>query len=249
LPPITFFVNPAIGVCAFAALALLLWRRRDAVRPLPIVAGAALTLAVLVAPWLARNMAVMQHPIALRDNVGLELAVGNFPAALGPGDFDVIFENHLQAIHPRDHPVPFRAMVEAGGEVAYAKLMGDRAKAWIIAHPSDAARLWLQHVREILFTRTWMFQTAHGRQLPVIRATLASIIGILGLIGLLARAYGDRRSWYVALYIALPVLFYIPFQPIMRYTWLLYPTMTYFAMDLIARSSDARRGLVSAGSN
>jgi hypothetical protein len=241
LPPVTFFVNPAIGVCAFAALALMLWRRRARVRPLRIMTGAALILAVLVGPWMARNMIVMHHPIPLRDNVGLELAVGNFPAALAPGDFDAVFETHLQTIHPRDHPAPFGAMVAAGGEVAYAKLMGERAKAWIAAHPSDAARLWIRHVREMLFTRTWMFQTAHGRQLPVIRATLASIVGVLGLVGLIVRAFGDRRSWYVVLYIALPVLFYFPFQPIMRYTWLLYPVMMYFAADMVGRLVRARR--------
>jgi hypothetical protein len=235
LPPVTFFVNPAVGVCAFAALALLLWRRRASIRPLPIMAGAALTLAVLVTPWMVRNMIVMHHLIPLRDNVGLELAVGNFPAALAPGDFDAIFETHLQTIHPRDHPAPFDAMVAAGGEVAYARLMGERAKAWIAAHPSDAARLWIRHVREMLFTRTWMFQTAHGRNLPVIRATLASVVGVLGLSGLILRIFGDRRSWYVAFYIALPVLFYFPFQPIMRYTWLLYPVMMYFAADMVGR--------------
>ena len=126
-------------------------------------------------------------------------------------------------------------MVRAGGEGAYARVMGDRARAWIAAHPGETAWLWLRHVREMLFTRTWMFETAHGRWLPVVRATLASAIGLLGLAGLVLRARADRRSWYVAAFVILPVLCYVPFQPIMRYTWLLYPAMTYFALDLIAR--------------
>jgi hypothetical protein len=234
LPSIAFFINPIVGICAFAALGLLLWRSRT-LPAFSIAAGAALALTVMIGPWMVRNIVVMHHAIPLRDNVGLELAVGNFPGALAPGDFDPIFENHLQAIHPRDHPVPFRAMVRAGGEIAYAKLMGDQARAWIAAHPGEAAQLWIRHVREMLFTRTWMFQTAHGRKLPVVRATLASIIGLLGLAGLLLRVFKDRRGWYAALFVVLPVLLYIPFQPIMRYTWLLYPPMAYFAMDFAWR--------------
>lgn len=112
--------------------------------------------------------------------------------------------------------------------------MGDRAKAWIAAHPRETAQLWVRHVREMLFTRRWMFQTAHGRQLPLVRATIATLIGLLGLIGLVRRAAVDQRSWYVAAFVVLPVACYVPFQPIMRYTWLLYPVMTYYAADLIA---------------
>ena len=235
LPPLAVFVNPAVGVCAFAATGFFLWRRRRTVRAVPVLAGAALMLAALFGPWTMRNMAVMHAPIVVRDNLGLELAVANFPEALAPGDFDAIFEAHLQAIHPRDHPIPYAAMVRAGGEIAYAQRMGSQARAWIAAHPADAAWLWLRHVREMLFSRTWMFQTAHGRQLPVVRSSILTVIGILGLVGLARRAMIDRRSWYVAGYVLLPVLFYVPFQPIMRYTWLLYPAMTFFACDLITR--------------
>ena len=241
LPPTAVFVNPAVGVCAFAASGLFLWRWQRTPRALPILAGAAVTLAALFGPWTMRNMAVMHAPIVMRDNLGLELAVANFPEALAPGDFDAIFEAHLQAIHPRDHPIPYAAMVRAGGEIAYARQMGSQARGWIAAHPADTARLWLRHVREMLFSRTWMFQTAHGRQLPLVRSSILTVIGILGLAGLARRAAIDRRSWYVAGYVLLPVLFYVPFQPIMRYTWLLYPAMTFFACDLITR---LRRGPV-----
>lgn len=243
LPALAFFISPPIGLAAMAASGLFLWRRRGRVRAAGVVLSGLLTLAALVIPWTARNALVMGHPIWLRDNLGLELAVANHPGAVGAADPKRVFDDRLAAIHPFVGPAPYRAMEQAGGEIAYAKARGHEAVRWMAAHPASVARLWLGHVREMVFTRPWLFQTAHGVWLPVARSALVAILAVLAIGGLLlAWARRDGRYAYAALYVALPIACYIPFQPINRYTWLLYPALAYLAADAIARLAALSRG-------
>jgi hypothetical protein len=236
LPAGAFFVNPVIGVAAFSGWALFAWhhRRRDGlVRP---ALAAALALLLLVGPWTVRNRVTMGEAIPLRDDLGMEIAVANHPAAVHPADFDRVFLDRLIAIQPYIHPVAQRRMIAAGGEIAYSRALGREATAWMRAHPRDVAMLWARHLREMLFTRKWLFKTAHGQRLPLIRATIVSASAVLALLGLgLAARRRDWRYLYAAAYLWVPTLLYVPFQPVVRYSWLIWPTIVCLACDAVAR--------------
>jgi len=237
LPALTFFTNPPLGLCAYAAWALYLWRNRRA--PVPIaraVATTVLALTLMIGPWTIRNWQAMGQFIPLRDNLGMELAVANYPEAVTGTDRDKTFLNRLQAIQPYIHPPAQRALIAAGGEVAYARLLGAQTKAWIAAHPGDFLTLCRRHLGQMAFPSSWMFMTSHGRNLPVIRSILARAVALLGMLGLiLALARREWRFLYVLPFVAVPILIYVPFQPVIRYCWLVYPIEAMLAADLIAR--------------
>jgi hypothetical protein len=237
LPALTFFVNPVIGLAAYAAWALYLWRNR---RTVPAIARATaatlLALALLIGPWTARNWLVMGHPIALRDDLGMELAVANYPEAVDGDDRNKVFYDRLTAIQPYIHPIAQRAMIEAGGEVAYSQKLGRDTKAWIAANPSDFLLLCRRHLGQMTLPGTWMFMTSHGVWLPVVRSWLARTVNILGFLGLaFALARRSPRYLYVLPFVMGPTLLYIPFQPVIRYCWLIYPAMACLAGDFVAR--------------
>ncbi|WP_419826971.1 hypothetical protein [Sphingomonas sp.] len=237
LPALAFFVNPVMGVTAFAGWLLFAWRHRmrdGLVRP-ALLAG--LSLALLIGPWTVRNVVTMGRPIPLRDDLGLELAVANHPAAVHPADFDRVFLDRLTAIQPYIHPQAQRRMIAAGGEIAYSQALGRATIAWMRAHPRAVGTLWARHLREMLFTRKWLFKTAHGQQLPLIRATTVSALATLALVGLaMAARRRDGRYLYAAAYLWTPTLLYVPFQPVIRYTWLIWPIVACLACDAIARA-------------
>ena len=235
LPALAFFINPPLGLAAMLMLAIWSLRHRREVRWGRIAIGTAITLVALIGPWTARNWLVMGEPIWLRDNVGLELAMGNFPQAVGDRPFNELFDERLAAIHPRDNPEVFRRVQAAGGEAAYARLMGRETMRWMRGHPAETAQLWLKHAREMLFTRTWMFHTAHGVWMPVFRSTCITVLALLALPGLAWGIGRDRRYLYLAPYLLVPWACYVPFQPVERYTWLIYPLLVFLATDFMAR--------------
>ncbi len=51
----------------------------------------------------------------------------------------------------------------------------------------------------------------------------------------------DRRFLYVLPFVAVPTLLYVPFQPVIRYCWLIYPALTFLGADLVARLVVAAR--------
>ena len=250
LPALTFFVNPLIGVATFAAWALFVWRHRAGdglVRP---AVTALFALALFLVPWTIRNEIALGHAIPLRDNLGMEIAVGNHEGAVHPADIDRAFLDRLIAIQPFEHPGPQHAMVAAGGEVAYSKLLGRETVTWMRAHPGDVAILWTRHLGEMLFTRKWQFKTSHGQHLPLIRTSLMTITALLALVGMgLAARRREARYLYAAAYVWVPTLLYVPFQPVLRYTWLIYPALACLAADAIARTYRHVRARQSSSSS
>jgi len=229
LPALIFFLNPIVGIAACCALFVALWRRRSAGW---LRAGTvfAVTFVLLFTPWTARNMIAMGHPIWLRDNLGLELAVGNYPAAVDPADPKTMFDARIAEIHPFSGGEPYRALQAAGGERAYAAQMGRETVAWMSGHPAGVARIWARHFRELTLPPPWLFQTAHGRLFPVVRAILIDAVHLLGFAGLLLLWRRNRFGTAALLpFVLLPILAYIPFQPITRYTWLYYIPLAYAA--------------------
>ncbi len=238
---VVLFVSPAFGVAAYACSLLLLTERLP-IRRWPVTIMVAVAgLAIVLAPWLVRNMLVMGEPVLLRSNFGLELAIGNHPAAANTTDDRGAFRARLDEIHPFKRQEGSDAMRRAGGEVAYAKSLGATAEAWIAAHPAAFARLSLKHLGQYFFPPAWQWNAyASGDGRTPSRALGAKLVlqwliagaGIAGALLALARA--PRRYRLAVMMMLLPALPYMIVQPILRYRYIVFGLSVFFAADLVA---------------
>lgn len=229
-----FFINPPLGLAAFACLAVAAWPRR---RALPIVrlglTGSA-ALALLIGPWAWRNQQAIGHPVLLRSNAGLELALSMNPGALTTTDPRAQFGDRLLQLHPR-HSDAVRARMRAmGGEVEYSAALGAETKRWMAAHPTDAMRLMARHLWQQLFPPSWIMETDKAGLLSLGKAAVASTASALGLAGF-AWALARRRRWWIypALLVIVPVGLMLPFQPYHRYIFLLFSPLVFAAADAV----------------
>lgn len=244
LVAVTFFVAPvaglAAGICA-GSLALIRWPWR---RALLLAAAFAFCLALMVVPWAMRNARELGEPVLLRSNAGIELAIANHPDALSDRPPERVFSDRVAAIHPIGNVAGRAEIRQRGGEVRYSRRMGERARAWIIAHPADFARLYLRHLRQFFFPEPWQFYFSGWEGMRTARSVTISIVALLGLVGLATRLTRDaRRYWMVAVYVAAVALSYAVFQPMPRYIYLTYGLLAFLATDLLARAAQgiARR--------
>lgn len=237
LAALLFFVSPPMGVAAYVA-SLWLLVERLAVRRWP---GAALmamgALALFIAPWAARNQAVMGAPVLLRSNFGLELALANHPAAVAGGDARQVFRDRLEEIHPFESADAF-ARLKAMGEIAYAKALGDEAKAWIATHPAAFFRLCGRHIVQFFLPPAWLW-TVYSPDGGVGLAAKVAIQWALSIAGLAGATWATwragRRYRFAILMLVLPVLPYMIVQPVLRYRYLLFALLVYFSADMAAR--------------
>ena len=228
-----FCVNPALGIGAFACLAVL---GITMLTPRATIVGggiAAGLLAIAIVPWTVRNYHVLGAIVPLRSNAGLELALANNRAMLDTTDPSRALEHRLREIHPTAN-ARVRAEVVRIGEVAYARRLGDEAAGWIADNPGGAARLWGRHVRQMLVPDQWITDSGRSR-VGGARAVAIQLIGLAGLAGL-ALLLGLRRqdgAIYPAVLIATIIVLLAPFQPVARYTYSLYPMLCLMSSALI----------------
>lgn len=231
-----FFVNPPLGLGAGLCGLVLAIRRLTFRQTLTICASGLLCLTVMVAPWAYRNYRAFHEFVPLRSNAGLELALANHPGALSGADQGKVFSDRLLAIHPAQSRATFDRMKAVGGEVAYARLLGQETTGWMKSHKLATARLALRHLRQIIWPDPWQF----ANRAKSLRATVAGIAGVLGLLGLLVGLISDRRSWmYPATLLAVPALALSFFQPVSRYTYLFFPFFVFAGAYLIDRCCSA----------
>jgi hypothetical protein len=249
-----FFVHPPLGVAAYVCALLCLIDRVPAARWPAGVAIAAVALVVVLAPWTLRNLAVFGEFIPLRSDFGLELALANHPAAAaGVPDDLTVFRDRLAEIHPFASDAAYDAMRRAGGEVAYSRLLAGQAASWIAAHPRDFALLCAKHLAAYFFAPEWLWRvyTDAARASPL-RLSLDRALHALGLLGaIVALIRAPRRYRCAVIMLIVPALIYMTMQPILRYRYLMFGLIAFFAADLVGRSLTAwpaaRRWLVSIG--
>ena len=232
-----FFVSPPLGLAGYIGSLLLLIKRL----PLPhwpgAIAIAVVTLALFIAPWAWRNAVVMGEALPLRSNFGLELALANHPAALGTDDPRQVFMNRLKEIHPFESDRAFAAMVAAGGEISYARQLGDTAKTWIRHHPTGFARLCATHLRDYFFPPAWLWNIySNDLRGTAIKLAINAALSIAALAGALAAGISAwRRYRFAIIMLMVPVLPYMIVQPVLRYRYIIYALSVFFAVDLAGR--------------
>lgn len=231
----TFFTHAAVGLGLYlCCLAVML--RQPARRWPGIILAATSALALFLVPWALRNQRQLGEPVLLRSNFGLELAVANHQGALDPADPAAAFRAHLDAMHPSRSAANLGRMQEAGGEIAYARHMGDEARAWIAAHPADFARLCLRHLREYYLPPPWLWDTNRKVADAASQSALQGLIALLGLAGMAVALWRcSRRFMLPAIMLLAPALPYIITQPILRYRYIAFGLLVMFAADLLGR--------------
>ncbi len=244
-----FFVSPPIGVAAYLG-ALMLMVRQLPVRRWP--GTAVMTLAILVAvltPWTLRNIEKLNAPVPLRDNFGLELALAYHAAAVDAPDDGTAFVRRFNDIHPA-RSAGYKKLVAAGGEVNYAKKLGDETKDWIRSNPAAAVKLTVRHVKELFFPPAWYWVSGESRPgagtvMKMAMHYAISVLGILGLIWGLCVAW--RRYSYVAVMTLVPFLPYAIVQPTLRYRYICLSLLVFLSADFVSRMVRSRHARFGPG--
>lgn len=105
----------------------------------------------------------------------------------------------------------------------------------------------LLHIRQTLTPQAWEFDV-FGRNLsPPLRAALADLASICGLLALASAIVSGRAGWgYLGIMLGAWVLATSLFQPVPRYTYLIYPFLVFCGADLIAQAKGALQRAATA---
>ena len=236
---LTLFVNPLLGASCLTVVALLFlfrgWTAANAKSALTFGLSFALPLTLLLGIWAHRNYVELGSPVLLRSNAGLELALANHQGALEGNDLRKTFLERLQAIHPF-YEGAFNAMQAAGGEVRYSNILGRETEAWIADHPIGFTELLVRHLREQFAPEPWQFAVFGSGKLAGAKSAIASIVGLGGLASLLWLGWKRNKPALYCLAFVVPcALLTSPFQPVPRYTYLLYPVLLFSLASLWQR--------------
>lgn len=229
---LTFFVSPAAGLGLGCAAAVFSFKHFTAWRTIRLALLAGLFLLLMVVPWGLRNADQMGSFILLRDNAGLQLALANYPEAVDPEDPLKTYHSRLRAIHPRFNTDLRHEMEAAGGEVAYNTKLKAEANRWIAANRVAFTQISLRHLSEYYFPRPWQFRHTGSGSFATARSLVVCAVVVLGLLGLAKRLKERSPGYlYVLPIVLVPGLTYLTFQPLPRYTYLIYGLMVFLAAD------------------
>jgi 4-amino-4-deoxy-L-arabinose transferase-like glycosyltransferase len=189
------------------------------------LAIAALTLALTLVPWTLRNHRTLHKFVPLRDNLAMELYLGNHDGAEGfamTGDHPV-WNGREMATYARQ------------GEVTYVAGRMDVFKAFVREHPARFLQLTL---RRVLIFWAWGPSMGGGPPVPALRVSvrnsvylLSSLVTIAGLVLILRRRI--RGAFLYAGLMALYPLVYCVTHNNPRYRHPIEPLMALLAAYLL----------------
>jgi hypothetical protein len=210
-------------------------RRRIARSSAVLTAGGLLVLS----PWIVRNFVVFGRFIPVRDNAGLELRIGNNPAAdgttFGPDrwpQMDKDLHGPFRPYHPQNNEAQ-RERLKQLGEPAFMDEMGRDARAWIAAHPTRFVVLCLRRFRLFWFPPVDAWYP--GTPFVTGRAVFLGGVGVFALCGIVAMAVGKYPYRWCFLSTAFGLcLPYVVTHVSTRYTLPVYPLALLLACDFVA---------------
>lgn len=194
--PVVLGVAPILGLWVCYR-----FRREGRAWKLLAVTASAVACAV-IAPWLIRNYRVFHGPVFLKDNMPLELCVGN----LGNS---IYWWN--PAIHPSGNPAEM-ARFHRIGEQAYMASEWIKFRTFLRRNPGIF--IW-RSVRRFIYVWTgyWSFNHQYLQEESYDPADIPfrTALTVLALIGLLKvfRTDSDRAIPYALMLVFYPMVFYI----------------------------------------
>ncbi len=195
-------VEPSVLVVIPFLLALACWRLRvEGKRCLTPGLIACTVLAAAISPWIIRNAMVFHRFIPMRDNMGLELWLGNNGRSLHWTNDELNPEHNAQELADYDRM----------GELAYMDHKMRQAKAYIHDHPAWYA--WMCVRRAVyLWTGYWSFDRDYLAQEPMDLANIpfATCLTLLALLGLVMAWRENPRECvrYAGVLFLFPFLYY-----------------------------------------
>jgi hypothetical protein len=235
LSALCFFVNPPAGLAIDCCWAICILRRRPLGDAAATAGLCALALALLVTPWAMRNQAALGEPVLLRSDFGLELTLGADPGQAVARDKIERFAHRAIALHPYAGAPARRAMIAAGGELAYSRKLGSRTWQWIRRNPTTYAWIALRHYREFFLPDPWQLDLSEWKAWERIRAASIGVVNAVGLIGLIVGLLlGYRLYGYLLGYTLIAALPYALVQPIPRYTYIIFPVLAFAAVRFVS---------------
>jgi 4-amino-4-deoxy-L-arabinose transferase-like glycosyltransferase len=166
-------------------------------QPLRVLLAAVVCLAV-IAPWTWRNWNAFHHFVLLRANFGVELYLGNGPDSNGLlAEYD----------HPNQALDQFHAYARMG-ELAYAKMRGDAAKALIRANPNHFAIVTLKRIYFFWAGTPHPEANLIGEAIRNLNYCFGSLVGILGL-ALAIRRKAPAAKLFAMAFLLLPLVYYL----------------------------------------
>ncbi len=194
--------EPSVLIVIPFLLVLACWRLfRDGKRWFLPGCVACVTMAAALSPWMIRNALVFHRFIPMRDNMGLELWMGN-------NGYDLRWTS--DDIHPL-HDAKELAAYNSMGEVAYMNWKSQQAKAYIHDHPGWYA--WMCARRAVyIWTGFWSFNRDYLALEPMDPANIpfATTLTLLCLLGILL-AWRDtpfEAIRYAGVLFLFPLMYY-----------------------------------------
>lgn len=242
-----FFVSPQLGVAAYVASLTLMVRKLPTRRWPGAILLALLALTAMIVPWTWRNNQALGEPVWLRSNLGLELAIAFHPGA-GEGDPEKSYRARMEEIHPFHSLKVYQELQATGGEVAYSRALMGKTVSWIEQNPSDALTLAGKHAVGFLFPPEWYWRVwSDGGRAVLAKMALTWVFAAAGLLGMmLSLRRATFPHLYVFFFVLFPTLQSIVVQPTLRYRYLIYAILIFYASDLtyrllLKRSPNARK--------
>ena len=205
-------------------LAWLVFQRRRFSFSLALPSAALLVCVLLLIPWTIRNHNVLGKWIPLRSNFGVELWLGNNPAAGDTNSF---------ALHPLWNASEAAEFARAG-EVGYIAGKQRDALAFMRAHPAQTLRSIAGRVWSNWFAVTDRVQ-AQWSTLPLyVRALFIAnfsmvLLGGLALILALRQAASEAIP-YLIVVLVFPLPYYLT-HTLVRYRFPIEPIITILAVQ------------------
>jgi 4-amino-4-deoxy-L-arabinose transferase-like glycosyltransferase len=196
------YIRPTALPLVLLLAASLIWSRQADWRAVVRFSFAALlAMSVCLAPWALRNLTQLGAPVIVSTNGPANLWMGNNPQSNGSY-------------------MPLPGDVSGMNEVDRSKLLGARAKSFIVEHPGRAAALFL---RKLVIT--------HDRETIGISWNESSLRPALGDRGLVIAKAASTAYWWLALALGLAGVFLVLARQ--RWRGLLQPSLLawgYFAL-------------------
>jgi len=206
---ISFHIQPVLLLTFLGFLTFEIWRSKK----LPGILMAGVILACI--PWAWRNYIVFHDFFFIRDNLGLELRMGNSPGAAAT------FEEMDRAGHRYKHPrvdLMEARKVQDLGETEYMREALDESLAWIQDNPLEFFNLTFMR-----FVHFWF-----GFLIPSPTSAFVFALTILAMLGIrrvLPSLTLPQRIVLLTPLLTYPLIYYlVPFMPRYRIPidWILF---------------------------